>query len=112
MMIKPSLLLSVQEGSSQKTITNHLTVNSSVIKRSVTVSIPRCPSRQTSVTQETHSYQMQNCHVQPSLHQEHFGHMLTMEASHTIVLGLVILHLDYANAIMAELPDLAIKILQ
>ena len=34
--------------------------------------------------------------------------MLTTEACHTIMLGVVILHLNYVNSIMAELPDLAI----
>ena len=54
-----------------KTITKHLNVNSSEMKKIGLYQIFRCPSRQKSVTQETHSYQMQNCHVQPSLHQEH-----------------------------------------
>ena len=43
------------------------------------------------------------------LYIKNIRHMLTMEACHTILLGLVISHLDYANAIIAELPDLAIK---
>ena len=38
-------------------------------------------------------------------------HMFTIETCHVIMLILVILHLDNMSAIMAELPDLAIKML-
>ena len=39
-------------------------------------------------------------------------HMLTREACQTIVFGLVLLHLDYSNAVLANLPDNAISKMQ
>ena len=38
--------------------------------------------------------------------------MLTKDATHTLVLGLVILHLDYSNGIMFGLPETSLKKLQ
>ena len=43
---------------------------------------------------------------------KHVRHCLTREACHTLVLGLVILHLDYANIIFLKLPDSTIPMLQ
>lgn len=39
-------------------------------------------------------------------------HLLTKDACHTIVLGLVISHLDYANSLYANLPNVVIMMLQ
>ena len=39
-------------------------------------------------------------------------HLLTFDACHTLVLGLVISHLDYANSLFLDLPNAAIKKLQ
>jgi hypothetical protein len=36
-------------------------------------------------------------------------HVLTMEACHTFVLGLVISHLDFSNSLYINLPDVEIK---
>ena len=38
--------------------------------------------------------------------------MLTREACQAIVFGLVLLHLDYSNAILAKLPDNAVSKMQ
>ena len=38
--------------------------------------------------------------------------MLTREAAHTIALGLIILHLDYANSLLIRLPDCDIDRMQ
>ena len=43
---------------------------------------------------------------------KHVGHCLTREVCHTLVLGLVISHLDYANIIFLKLPDSTIAMLQ
>ena len=43
---------------------------------------------------------------------KHIRHCLTREACHTLVLGLVISHLDYANIIFLKLPDSTMAMLQ
>ena len=43
---------------------------------------------------------------------KHVRHCLTREACHTLVLGLVISHLDYADIIFLKLPDSTIAMLQ
>ena len=43
---------------------------------------------------------------------KHVRHCLMREACHTLVLGLVISHLDYANIIFLKLPDSTMAMLQ
>ena len=43
---------------------------------------------------------------------KHVRHCLTREACHTLALGLVMTHLDYANIIFLKLPYSTIAMLQ
>ena len=48
-----------------------------------------------------------------SLHRlKHIRKLLNQETCHTLVCGLVLTHLDYANAILADLPNVEIAKMQ
>ena len=91
-----------------KTITKHLAVNNSEIKRSDCIKyLGAHLDNNLSIKK----------HIATKCRTAMFNllcikNMLAMEACQTIMLGLVILHLNYVNATVAELPDLSIKMLQ
>ena len=94
-----------------KTTTKHLTVNSSVIKRSDCMKYLGDHLDETLLLRK-HIASKCRTTMFNLLCIKNMRHMLTTEACHTIMLGLVISHLDYGNTIIAELLDLAIKMLQ
>ena len=54
---------------------------------------------------------MQNCYVEPSKVKSNPS-IPHAEACHTVVRGILCAHLDYANAVFADLPDCEISKLQ
>ena len=55
---------------------------------------------------------MQNCNGQSVENQADMTHVDYRSLSNNIVFGLVLLHLDYSNAILAKLPDNAVSKMQ
>ena len=45
-------------------------------------------------------------------HIKNIRHLLTQDATETLVLGTVMFHLDYCNGILAGLPDVEISRIQ
>ena len=94
-----------------KTITKHVTFNSSEIKRSDCIKYLGAHLDE-NLSLRKHIVNKCRTAMFNLLCIKNIRHMLAMDAYHTIMLGLVILHLNYVNVIIAELPDLPITMLQ
>ena len=62
--------------------------------------------------QKTYLYEELHCNAEFPKNQAYLHSLLTQEAAHTLVQGLVTSHLDYCNAIFAGLPNCLMNILQ